>query len=45
MLKLSTNDAAQKAVLDLLNATSYVKAEDRDYDRLRQAATEAGLLK
>jgi phosphonate transport system substrate-binding protein len=45
LLKLSANDAAQKAVLDLLNATSYVKAEDRDYDRLRQAAKEAGLLK
>ena len=45
MLKLSTNDAAQKAVLDLLNATNYVKAEDSNYDRLRHAAEEAGLLK
>jgi phosphonate transport system substrate-binding protein len=45
MLKLSANDPAQKIVLDLLNATNYLKAEDRDYDRLRQAATEAGLLK
>jgi phosphonate transport system substrate-binding protein len=45
MLKLSPNDPAQKAVLDLLNATNYVKAEDHNYNKLRQAATEAGLLK
>ncbi|HKX33248.1 MAG TPA: putative selenate ABC transporter substrate-binding protein [Blastocatellia bacterium] len=45
MLKLNANDAGQKAVLDLLNATHYLKAEDRNYDRLRQAATDAGLLK
>lgn len=45
MLKLSPNDPAQKAVLDLLNATNYVKAEDSNYNKLRQAATEAGLLK
>jgi phosphonate transport system substrate-binding protein len=45
LLKLQANDVSQKAILDLLNATSYVKAEDRNYDKLRQAATDAGLLK
>jgi len=45
MLKLDSNDAAQKAILGLLNATKYVKAEDGNYDKLRQAATDAGLLK
>ena len=45
MLKLSPNDVTQKAILDLLNATNYVKADDRNYDKLRQAATDAGLLK
>jgi phosphonate transport system substrate-binding protein len=45
LLKLDANDTAHKAILDLLNATKYVKAEDSDYDRLRQAATDAGLLK
>jgi phosphonate transport system substrate-binding protein len=45
MLKLDSNDAAQKPILELLNATKYVKAEDSDYDKLRQAATDAGLLK
>jgi phosphonate transport system substrate-binding protein len=45
LLKLDPNDATQKAILDLLNATSYVRAEDRNYDKLRQAAIDAGLLK
>lgn len=45
MLKLDSNDASQKPLLDLLNATKYVKAEDGDYDKLRQAASDAGLLK
>ena len=45
MLKLQANDVSHKVILDLLNATSYVKAEDRNYDKLRQAATDAGLLK
>jgi phosphonate transport system substrate-binding protein len=45
MLKLHASDATQKAILELLNATSYVRAVDGDYDKLRQAATEAGLLK
>src|SRR6185503_9061208 len=45
MLKLHADDVSHKVILDLLNATSYVKAEDRNYDKLRQAATDAGLLK
>jgi len=45
MLKLQANDVSHKVILDLLNATSYVKAEDRNYDKLRQAAADAGLLK
>ncbi|HLG13152.1 MAG TPA: putative selenate ABC transporter substrate-binding protein [Blastocatellia bacterium] len=44
-LKLDGADPAHKAILDFLNATRYVRAEDASYDRLRQAATEAGLLK
>ena len=32
-------------ILELLQASVYVKAEDRSYDPLRQAATEAGLLR
>jgi len=45
LLKLSASDPAQKNLLDLLGATKYVKAEDASYDKLRQAAKEAGLLK
>jgi len=44
-LKLDANDPAHKAILDLLNATKYVKAEDGSYDKLRQAARDSGLLK
>ena len=45
MLKLDGSDPAHKVILDLLSASKYVKAEDSDYNKLRQAATEAGLLK
>jgi phosphonate transport system substrate-binding protein len=45
MMKLSASDPAQKNILDLLGATKYVKAEDANYERLRQAAKDAGLLK
>ncbi len=45
MLKLDASDPAGKNLLDLLGATKYVKAEDANYDKLRQAAKEAGLLK
>jgi phosphonate transport system substrate-binding protein len=44
-LKLDASDPAHKRILDLLIATKYVKAEDSSYDKLRQAATDAGLLK
>lgn len=45
MLKLNGNDPEGKNILDLLGATKYVRAEDASYDKLRQAAKEAGLLK
>lgn len=44
-LKLSHNDATHKQLLDLLLATKYLRANDSDYDKLRQAARDAGLLK
>jgi phosphonate transport system substrate-binding protein len=34
-----------QALLDLLAAKKYLKADDHSYDPLRQAATEAGLLR
>jgi phosphonate transport system substrate-binding protein len=45
LLKLDAGDPEQKRVLDILSATKYVRANDGDYDRLRQAARDAGLLK
>ena len=45
MLKLDETNAEQKSVLQLLNATKFVRAEDASYDPLRQAARDAGLLK
>ena len=45
LLKLDAGDAQQKKVLDILNAAKYVKADDGDYEKLRQAARDAGLLK
>ena len=44
-MRLSADDPSQKSILDQLNATRYVKANDADYEKLRQAAREAGLLK
>ncbi|MEK6320947.1 MAG: putative selenate ABC transporter substrate-binding protein [Acidobacteriota bacterium] len=44
-LKLDANDPTQRKILDLLGATNYVRAEDSNYDKLRQAASDAGLLK
>jgi phosphonate transport system substrate-binding protein len=44
-LKLDTSNASDKTILDLLNATKYVKAVDSNYDKLRQAAKDSGLLK
>jgi phosphonate transport system substrate-binding protein len=45
MLALDPRDPKHKAVLDLLQATRYVPASDASYDKLREAATAAGLLK
>lgn len=45
LLKLDAADAEHKRVLDILSATKYVRAADGDYDKLRQAAKDAGLLK
>jgi phosphonate transport system substrate-binding protein len=36
---------AQKQILDALGATKYVQADDQSYDKLRQAARQAGLLR
>lgn len=44
-LNLSPDDAMHKQLLDLLVATKYLRANDSDYDKLRQAARDAGLLK
>jgi phosphonate transport system substrate-binding protein len=45
LLKLDASNAEHKKVLDILSATKYVRADDADYERLRQAARDAGLLK
>ncbi len=45
MLALDAGNAEQKTILELLNASKYVKAEDSSYGPLRQAAKDAGLLK
>ncbi|HEX8117420.1 MAG TPA: putative selenate ABC transporter substrate-binding protein [Pyrinomonadaceae bacterium] len=45
LLKLDASKAEDKKVLDILSATKYVKASDADYEKLRQAARDAGLLK
>jgi phosphonate transport system substrate-binding protein len=44
-LKLDANEQQHKAVLDVMRAKKYVRANDGDYDKLRQAANDAGLLK
>ena len=44
-LKLDASKPESKAVLDLLNATKYVRAENANYEKLRQAAREEGLLR
>jgi phosphonate transport system substrate-binding protein len=43
-LKLDASNAENKVLLDLLNATKYVRAQDANYDKLRQAARAEGLL-
>ncbi len=45
MLALDPGTPDQQAVLSLLSAKKYVKAEDASYDPLRKAAKDAGLLK
>lgn len=45
MLALDPGDPKHKPILDLLQAARYVPADDASYDKLRQAATTAGLLK
>ena len=45
MLRLDEANSEQKPVLQLLNASKYVKAKDSSYDPLRQAARDEGLLK
>jgi phosphonate transport system substrate-binding protein len=45
MLALDQGNPEHKPVLDLLRGTRYVKADDASYDKLREAAIAAGLLK
>jgi phosphonate transport system substrate-binding protein len=45
LLKLDSGNPEHKQALDFLSATGYVRARDSDYDLLRQAATDAGMLK
>jgi phosphonate transport system substrate-binding protein len=45
MLALDPANPQHKPVLDLLQASRYVVAADASYDKLREAATAAGLLK
>ena len=45
LLDLDARNPQQKTILDFLNAAKYVRANDSDYVRLRQAAKDAGLLK
>jgi len=45
MLRLDAGNSERKPVLQLLNATNYVRARDSSYDPLRQAARDEGLLK
>ncbi|HEX8559725.1 MAG TPA: phosphate/phosphite/phosphonate ABC transporter substrate-binding protein [Pyrinomonadaceae bacterium] len=45
LLKLDAADAGHRRVLDILSATKYVRADDADYELLRRAARDAGLLK
>ena len=44
MKTLNAGNPEQKALLDLLNAKSYIVANDADYEKLREAAKSAGLL-
>ena len=45
MIALDPADPKHQPVLELLQATRYVVADDANYDKLREAATAAGLLR
>ena len=45
LLKLDAGNSEQKKLLDFLGATRYVRAQDSNYDKLRKAAKDSGLLK
>src|SRR5262249_9187523 len=45
LLKLDASNPQHKAILDFLSAAKYVQANDSDYNKLRQAAKDAGLMK
>ena len=45
MLKLDASNPEHKVLLDLLNATKYLRADGSSYNKLRQAALQEGLLK
>ena len=45
LLDLDARNPQQKVILDFLNAAKYVRANDSDYTKLRQAAKAAGLMK
>jgi phosphonate transport system substrate-binding protein len=45
LLALDGRNPQHKPMLDFLSATTYVRAADADYDTLRQAAKDAGLMK
>ena len=42
-LKLDSSNPANKPILEFLRATKDIRANDGDYDKLRQAAKDAGL--
>jgi phosphonate transport system substrate-binding protein len=45
MRALNAGNPDQKALLDVLDAKDYVVANDADYEKLRDAAKSAGLLR
>lgn len=45
LLDLDARNPEQKVILDFLSAAKYVRANDADYGKLRQAAKDAGLMK
>lgn len=44
-LKLDPGNPEHKGTLEFLRAEKYIRAKDSDYDQLRQAARDAGLMK